>query len=170
MLYLLDFLIFVLNPSMPDLIFKADYFKVHWFLKSLWCFSSKTVGILLVAAIVKYFKAKRGFLALGLHSSLCEAVILSVFFQNEMFFIHTKIKSIFKRWQCKKVNYPSVPYSSPEFCFRAASYCGFHILHMEVFVQMANKNTFWKITLLDVCQFPSRCMDFSRDLLIWIVL
>lgn len=61
-------------------------------------FLLKTVGILLAAAIVKYFKAKRGFLALWLCSSLCEAVILSVAFQNEMFFIHTRIKWIFKVW------------------------------------------------------------------------
>lgn len=98
MVYLLNVLIFVLNTSMSDVIFRADYFKVHWFLKNLWCFSLKTVGILLAAAIVKYFKTKRGFLALWLSSSLSEAVILSVFYQNEVFFILTKIKWIFEVW------------------------------------------------------------------------
>lgn len=149
MVYLLKFLITVLNPSMLNVIFKADYFKVFRFLKSLWCFSLKTVGVPLVAAIVKYFKYERGFLALGLCSSLCEAVILSVF-QNEMFFIHTKIKWFFKKLLCKKINY-----SSPEFCFRAASCCRFYVLHMEVLVQIANKSIFLEnnpFRCLSICQ------------------
>lgn len=67
------------------------------------------------------------------------------------------------------MNYPAVPDSSPEFCFRAASCCRLCILHIEVLVQMAGKRVLEK-TLLHLLASCQASMCFSRNLLSWIVL